>query len=284
MICKYCGRLVTAKNKCLCCGTSQKGSSAVKLTPQQKAEYEALQKQREEETLKLEQERIENEKKMQQKHKELVAKIMSFVGIGFSVIAVILLIIKATFIGNVTVANYNSVVNGGYEIEKAVFIFGIGAGAIFLATAIAKKKAGKKAILWVLLIAVLPVTFIININARCEAYGEINVISGLKEEYVVGETIDYSSLKLEVNWQDFEGETIKKEEIDLSKFTVKRVTTWPETWEIGVIYIKDNGTNEATSSTQKRDVTFRILLYTTEYGYENTLRGEWRYAVVNAQP
>jgi len=281
MICKYCGRLVTAKNKCLCCGTSQKGSSAVKLTPQQKAEYEALQKQREEETLKLEQERIENEKKMQQKHKELVAKIMSFVGIGFSVIAVILLIIKAIFIGNVTVANYKTIVEGGYELEKVIFVLAIGAGIIFLATAIAKKKAGKKIILWVLLIAVLPITFIVNISVRCEAYGEINVVSGLKEEYVVGENIDFGNVKFEVNWRDPEGETIKKEEIDLSKYTIKYIQEWPDVWETGVFYIKTSGTNNTQSNA---DMDFIIVLYVEDAGYEYKLYGDWDYKVVNAQP
>lgn len=274
MICKVCGRLVTTKSKCLCCGTSQKHSSSPKLTPQQMAEYEQLLKQREEENAKLEKERLEQAKAEQIKHKKNIAKGCSFLGIGVSIIVAILLIVKLSVSSNVSMATFHRAKSLEYNIEIPIFIVSMIAGALFLITAILKRKAGQKMIAWLLLMAIVPVAFAINIGSRIDSYGIIDVASGLKKEYVVGETVNFNDIKLKVTWCKESGEEIKTEEIDLTGYTVEVGNTPQSTY---VLYV--DGVNTQTTGSKTMHLT--IILYTDSGGYNYTIHGLYNYSVVN---
>ena len=269
MICKICGKLVTTKNQCLCCGSSQKGTSSVKLTPKQIAEYELASKQREAEALKAEQDRIKAEQERVAKIKTKTAKILSFVGIGLTVLALLLVIFKNTSLNAICVFNYAQQYNTSYTFGIVSFFFAMAAALCLIITAVFKKQCGKKIILWIVLAVVaLPIGFVGAVGAPPPS-GTLSV-TGVKEEYYVGEELELNDLVFNVTWDNGNEDTFYANEFEvvfLDNEDDEQATEFDKLYVIGF------DTSTSTSlSVYKMRVEFKIVIdrYTQTDGYVHT--------------
>ena len=284
MICKYCGRLVTSKSQCLCCGSAVSKKSSAKLTPKQLEEYELSVKQREEARLKEEQERIAREEARIQRNKKIAATVTSFVGIGLAALVVILMIIKIVAFNTITIKNFKTAETLGYRSgEAALVISFVAAATLLIASRLKKKSGGKKHFIWAIVgILCVPIGFFTVINGNGELYCSLQV-EGIKTEYVVGEQLDLSGLKLEAHWDNG-----GIEEIDLDDYeiVIEGAGENIDKDDTGKIYISGFDSSKTTQS-YGRTIYFEITIYFDEYpdgtgGYGQSANGQITYYVTNA--
>ena len=267
MICKFCGRLVTTKNKCLCCGSSTKHSSSSKLTPQQLAEYELLAKQREEESLKLEEERIKSEQERVRKAQLKATKTMTifgFITLVFSLLVVF--VFKANSIGNVGIHAYNSHVESIILFSNMALVVGLVSAILFTAVTVLKKKCGKNIIAW-LVLAVLSGVCCVYGGIRNVPDAEMKVTAGVKNEYSVGEELELHDLRLQVMW-----DTGYPSYIDNSTY-MELIDNKNQISEAGKLYVYGFDTSEAGTS--------KTLYFEYVLEYEETEHGGGRGSSVN---
>ena len=284
MLCKYCGRLSVSNSQCLCCGSAISKTPSVKLTPEQIAEYELSVKLREEEMLKVEQERIAKEEERVKRNKKIFANVSSYVGVGLAALVVILLIIKTIAFNTITIKNFQTAENLGYRSGEVALVVSFCAAAILLISARLKKSiGGKKPFIWAIIgILCVPVGFFTVINGNGEQYCTLQ-IEGIKSEYVVGEQLDLSGLKITAHWDNG-----RIEEIDLDDYEIVVVESSESvnTSERGKIYV-DGFNSSNTTQSYGSSIYFEICIYYNEDpdgsgGYGQSALGTFTYYVKNA--
>lgn len=276
MLCKYCGRLVTSKSQCLCCGSSVSNTKPVKLTPDQIKSYELAVKAREEAMLKAEQERIAKNAELEKKKKKLVANVITAVGLGLALTTVVLMLIKVITVNTITLKSFASKYDLVYSVGEIGLTFGIFSAIALILAGIISKKAKIKLFFISILIGIVcvPIGFIGVTYGNNSMYCSLS-ISGVKTEYVVGEELDLSDLKILAIW-----ESGREEEINLEDFKIVVVpyNTNVDNPEIGTIYIENFHSDTASSGS--RLVQFQIYMLIEENTGQSA-HGEISYTVNN---
>ena len=283
MLCKYCGRLITSKTQCLCCGSNISKKRTAKLTPEQIAEYELAVKQREEAMLKAEQERIERRVQLEKRKKKLVANIVTYLGLGLAAITLILVISKLILINSLSVKGFEAQQYSAYSLGEMGLVIGVFACIVLLIATIMSKKAGIKLFFVWLLIGVvcIPMGFVGAVYGNNNMYCQLS-ISGIKSEYVVGEEIDLTGLTITAVWETGHEEVLNIEEykiviIPYSSTSVNHVSH-PE---YNTIYIMEFHTDTSSASGSQRTIYFELPLIIEDDGSQNAT-GMFEYTVANA--
>ena len=254
MLCKYCGKLLTTKKTCLCCGSHNSKGKVKKLTPEQIKEYELALAKREEEIKLAQEAKIQAEKEKLERKNKKYGKLFKIGLVATAVpllVTLIALIVKLIYPSLLDSYNVHSLGDNAYSIGMLGFLFGFITSAFTIVTLVFSIMSGKKR-WWILIVAVamVPVAFMCGIvnNGNDTVHLVDYTWDTVKTTYTVGEELDVTGLTIYAEWQS------KSEEFKVEDYNVVIVDPDKSTTDVeiegtkkGTIYIVGFDTTELSN-------------------------------------